>query len=155
MKTMRYEKDVVAWSREQAQLLRAGRWSELDIAHIADEIEDVGKSEKRELASRMAVLFVHLLKWWFQPDRQGASWERTIREQRRSIMFYLKQTPSLKVSLEDAEWLDDVWRNAVVKAIRETGLNAFPEHCLWSMSEILDESFYPVSTEQGNAVRSF
>ena len=59
----RYEADVVAWAQEQAALLRAGRFSEIDIANIAEEIEDVGKSEKRELASRMAVLLAHLLKW--------------------------------------------------------------------------------------------
>ena len=59
----RYDKDVLVWSQEQARLLRAGRFDELDIEHVADEIEDVGKSEKRELANRMAVLLAHLLKW--------------------------------------------------------------------------------------------
>ena len=81
MAMTRYEKDVVAWSREQAELLRAGRWAELDINHIADEIDDVGKSEQRELANRMAVLLAHLLKWQFQPDRQSANWRRTIIEE--------------------------------------------------------------------------
>ena len=68
-----YEKDVVAWAMEQAALLRAGNLSALDIEHIAEEIEDVGKSEKRELASRMAVLLSHLLKWQHQPGRRGSS----------------------------------------------------------------------------------
>lgn len=143
MATTRYEKDVVAWSREQVELLRAGRWSELDIGHIADEIDDVGKSEQRELANRMAVLLAHLLKWRFQPDRQSASWRRMIVEQRRAIARRLGKTPSLKASLEDADWLDDVWGDAVVKAIAETGLDDFPKNCLWSVSAILDESFYP------------
>ena len=143
MATTRYEKDVLAWSREQAELLRAGRWSELDIDHIADEIDDVGKSEQRELANRMAVLLAHLLKWRFQPDRQGSSWRRMIDEQRRAIARRLRKTPSLKASLEDADWLDDAWGDAVVKAIAETGRDDFPEHCLWSVPAILDESFYP------------
>ena len=65
---MRYDKDVLLWSQEQARLLRAGRFDELDIEHLADEIEDVGKSEKRELANRMAVLLAHLLKWHVQPE---------------------------------------------------------------------------------------
>lgn len=143
MATTRYEKDVLAWSREQAELLRAGRWSELDIAHIADEIDDVGKSEQRELANRMAVLLAHLLKWRFQPDRQSASWRRTIAEQRRAIARRLRKTPSLKASLEDADWLDGAWGDAVVKAIAKTGRDDFPEHCLWSVAAILDESFYP------------
>ena len=94
MATTRYEKDVLAWSREQAELLRAGRWAELDIDHIADEIDDVGKSEQRELANRMAVLLAHLLKWQFQPDRQGASWRRTVAEQRRAIARRLWKTPT-------------------------------------------------------------
>ena len=143
MATTRYEKDVLAWSREQAELLRSGRWSELDIDHIADEIDDVGRSEQRELANRMAVLLAHLLKWQFQPDRQSASWKRTIAERRRAIARRLGKTPSLKASLEDTEWLDDVWGDAVVKAIAETGLDDLPENCLWSVSAILDESFYP------------
>ena len=57
-----YETDIVAWSEEQAALLRAGRFSEIDIPNIAGEIEDVGKSEKHELASRMTVLLANLLK---------------------------------------------------------------------------------------------
>lgn len=63
-----YEKDVVLWAQEQAALLRSGQFSKLDVEHVEDEIEDVGRSEKRELASRMAVLHAHLLKWQAQPN---------------------------------------------------------------------------------------
>jgi len=77
-----YDRDVVAWANEQAALLRGGRFSELDIEHIADEVEDVGKSEQRELVSRMAILLAHLLKWQFQPERRGRSWLNTIKNQR-------------------------------------------------------------------------
>ncbi len=80
-----YEADVVVWANEQAELIRAGRFDLLDLEHIAEEIEDVGKSEQRELASRMAVLMSHLLKWQYQPDRRGASWRATIRTQRNLI----------------------------------------------------------------------
>ncbi|MDR3089077.1 MAG: DUF29 domain-containing protein, partial [Desulfobulbaceae bacterium] len=69
-----YETDVVAWAGEQARLLRAGRFDLLDIENIAEEIEDVGKAEQRELMSRMAVLLAHLLKWQYQPERRGKSW---------------------------------------------------------------------------------
>jgi hypothetical protein len=48
-----YDKDVILWSKEQAQFLRAGRFAALDIAHLADEIEDVGRSEKPDFARRM------------------------------------------------------------------------------------------------------
>ena len=67
-----YETDVVAWASEQARLIRAGRFDLVDREHIAEEIEDVGKSEQRELATRMAVLLAHLLKWQHQPERRGA-----------------------------------------------------------------------------------
>ncbi len=69
MTTPRYETDVLAWSSEQARLLRAGQFGLLDLEHIAEEIEDVGKSEQRELASRLAVLMAHLLQWHSQPER--------------------------------------------------------------------------------------
>ena len=91
----RYETDVVAWANEQASLLRAGRFELLDRDHIAEEIEDVGKSEQRELASRMSVLMAHLLKWRHQPERRGASWEKTILAQRKEIAYGLSDAPSL------------------------------------------------------------
>ena len=138
-----YEKDVVAWAMEQAALLRAGKLSALDIEHIAEEIEDVGKSEKRELASRMAVLLAHLLKLQHQPGRRGSSWTRTLKEQRKAIAAALRQTPSLKASLNDADWLAGVWADAVTKAVDETGLDSFPEDCPWSMAEVLTEDFFP------------
>ena len=95
----KYDADVVAWAIEQASLLRTGRLSDLDIEHIAEEIEDVGKSEQRELAGRMAVLLAHLLKWEYQPERRGSSWEDTIRTQRERIERRICKTPSLKASL--------------------------------------------------------
>ena len=139
-----YEKDVVAWAMEQAALLRSGQLSALDIEHIAEEIEDVGKSEKRELASRMAVLLSHLLKWQFQPGRRGASWQRTIKEQRKAIALEIRSTPSLKVSLNDVDWLAKSWADAVARAGDETGLDVFPESCSWTTEQILDQEFFPI-----------
>lgn len=93
---MSYEQDVVAWAEQQARLLREGRFEQLDIEHIAEEIEDVGKSEQRELANPMALLLSHLIKWQRQSERRGASWEISIRNQRRGISRRLEETPSLK-----------------------------------------------------------
>ena len=140
-----YERDVVAWSVEQARLLRAGRFDEIDIEHIADEIEDVGKSEERELASRVAVLMAHLLKWQLQPSLRGASWERTFREQRKRVVRRLKKTPSLQPSLNDPEWLDDVWGDAVTLAVKDTGLDItnLPEACPWRPADVLTEGWLP------------
>ena len=108
-----YDTDVIAWAREQAALLRAGDFSRLDVAHIADEVEDVGRSEQRELDSRVAVLLAHLLKWLVQPERRGASWTVTIQERRRAIERRLAKTPSLRAAIPDPEWLQDVWSDAV------------------------------------------
>ena len=141
-----YEKDVIAWADEQAALLRAGKLSQLDIEHLAEEIEDVGKSEKRELASRMAVLIAHLLKWQFQPERRGSSWERTIREQRKSIVRRVEKTPSLKNCLTDEEWIKDAWSDAVVIATSETNLDLFPDDCIWDSELILTPDFYPTGS---------
>jgi len=138
-----YETDIIAWSEEQAELLRTRRFLELDIARIAEEIEDVGKSERRELASRMAVLLTHLLKWQCQPGRRGSSWQRTIREQRRAIAARINETPSLKASLSDGNWLDGVWADAVAQATEETGLDVFPDACPWPADVVLSQAFLP------------
>lgn len=138
-----YEQDIVAWANQQAALLRAGRFDALDIQHLADEIEDVGKSEQRELTNRLVVLIGHLLKWRYQPARRGSSWRRTIAAQRKDVAYALKQAPSLKHKFDDMEWWDLVWTKAAAMAESETGLEDFPEVCPWSFSEIMDPDFWP------------
>ena len=138
-----YDTDIVAWAEQQAAFLRRGEWSSLDIANLAEEIEDVGKSEKRELSSRLAVLLSHLLKWRFQPGLRCKSWRATISVQRRSIARQLKQTPSLKRLLSDEEWLQGVWDDAIVRAIGETGLCEFPDNPIWTVTDILGPEFLP------------
>lgn len=142
-----YNSDIVLWSKEQAYLLRSGDFSDIDIEHIAEEIEEVGKSEQRELGNRMAVLMTHLLKWHFQPARQGSSWEKTIKEQRKSIIRRLNNTPSLRKSLTDDEWLADVWLDARLAAEKETRINfdKFPDECPWEIDNILEESWLPTT----------
>ena len=94
--TTAYETDFYQWTQQQAALIRQGLFSELDTAHLIDEIEDMGGSKERELESRLGVLLAHLLKWEFQPARRGNSWRLTIKEQRRRIDRLLKKNPSLK-----------------------------------------------------------
>ena len=145
MSNTAYKDDVIAWSREQAELLTTGRWELLDIEHLADEILDVGKSEQRELESRMALLLMHLLKWRFQPDRRGESWEKTIKEQRKALLFRLKKTPSLKPNLQDEEWQLTVWFDAKHSAAKEMGIafDLFPDACPWTITDVLDEGWMP------------
>lgn len=141
----RYETDVVAWAKEQASLIRSGRLDKLDLAHIAEEIEDVGKSEQRELASRMAVLLAHILKWKFQPEKRSVSWTLTIKEQRRLLVRRIKKTPSLGPMLMDPDWIDEIWVDAKAFAEKETGLEIgiFPEEFPWTMADVLTEDWLP------------
>lgn len=143
--SVRYETDVIAWANEQAAFLRSGRFDMVDIEHLAEEIEDVGKSEKREFFSRMVVLMSHLLKWKYQPARRGSSWEKTINVQRKDLNHCLEDTPSLKKDLSDINWIDLAWDKSIVDAYKETGIeiNIFPENCPWDMKQILSSEFFP------------
>lgn len=139
-----YENDINAWANEQARLLRAGRFDLLDVEHIAGEIEDVGKTEQRELANRMTILLAHLLKWENQPERRGASWEKTIAAQRKEISYALEESPSLAPKLQEPRWLDMVWSRAVAQAVNETGLDCFPNECPWAIQdEVLHHGWLP------------
>ena len=135
-----YERDFYAWANEQAALLRAGRLSAADIDHIAEEIESMGRSEKRELTSRLAVLLAHLLKWQAQPARRGRSWLLAIREQRREVAQVLGDNPSLRGRLPDI--MADAYETALLAAQRETGLaeNAFPAACPWSFDAAMQDT---------------
>lgn len=141
--TTLYDRDFHAWAGEQAALLRAGRLAEADIAHIAEEIESMGRSEKRELISRLKVLLVHLLKWRFQPAGRGNSWRLTIAEQRREVADHLDDNPSLRALLDAA--IVSAYGGAILAAARETGLDpaAFPPACPWAFASIMDAGFWP------------
>ena len=144
--TTTYDTDVVAWAKEQARLLRAGKFDQLDVEHIADEVEDVGKSEQRELANRMAVLLAHLIKWQYQPTLRSASWEATIRVQRDLIAKRLQRTPSLGPMLTDDDWRGDIWADARLTTAKETGqpFDLYPQTIPWDMArQILQAEFFP------------
>jgi hypothetical protein len=96
-----HDSDFYAWSLEQAALLREGRVAEADLAAIAQEIESMGKTEKRELVSRLTVLLLHLLKWQYQPTGRGNSWRLSIANARDEISDLIADNPSLKSILDD------------------------------------------------------
>lgn len=137
-----YEKDFYAWLLKSAELLRRGKFSELDVEQIAEELEGMARSDKRQLINRLAVLLAHLLKWQYQPEKRSKSWERTIREQRKRISLLLEESPSLKSEIDQK--LSDAYEIAVLSAANETGLDddRFPESCEYSLEEVLDE-IYP------------
>ena len=132
-----YETDFYAWANEQATLLRVGRVAEVDIANIAEEIESMGRSERNQLTSQLAVLLAHLLKWQFQPALRGNSWRLTIREQRRRAARLLSQNPSLGPRLP--EIMTDAYGDALLIAEREIGLPeaTFPAACPWTFDEVM------------------
>ena len=92
--TTTYETDFYQWTQQQAALLRQGQFSELDAAHLVDEIEDMGASNRHALGSYLEWVLLHLLKWQFQPDRRGTSWRITVRKGRNSIDRLLEEIPS-------------------------------------------------------------
>ena len=138
-----YETDFYAWANEQAALLRAGRLDAADIANIAEEIESMGRSEKRELVRRLAILLMHLLKWRFQPALRGNSWRLTFEGQRNDIIDHLNDNPSLKSKLD--ETMASAYRRARLEAAKATGLavTAFPSTCPWGYEAIIDDAFWP------------
>lgn len=138
-----YDRDFYAWSMEQAELLRAGKLTQADIEHIAEEIESMGKTEKRELISRLIVLLSHLLKWQYQPVRRGASWEVTISNQRRALTRHLADNPSLKSKVSEA--IDDAYPDARNEAYGETNLpkSTFPQTCPWPFDQFINDTFWP------------
>ncbi len=138
-----YDKDYYFWFTEQAGLLRRGLWQQVDVEHLAEELEDMGKREKRALRSRVVVLLAHLLKYTYQPQQRSPSWNGTIREQRKQLSELLDDSPSLKPRL--LEELQDGYISARLLAAGDTGLaaTAFPEQCPFTLEQLLDEHFWP------------
>jgi len=140
---VQYEDDFYAWTIEQARLLRAGELSAVDAANIAEEIESMGRSDRRELQSRLAVLTMHLLKWRFQPAARSRGWSATIDEQRLQIENVFAESPSLRPLAGGL--LPQAYKIARTRAIGETGFadDAFSPTCPFTLDEILSESFLP------------
>ncbi len=138
-----HDSDFYAWSLEQAALLRAGRIGEAEVDTIAEEIESMGKTEKRELVSRLTVLLLHLLEWRHQPSHRGKSWRLSIANARNEIVDHLEDNPSLKAVVESA--IEQAYRSARLKAAIETEFDEdeFPARCPWSFAEAMDEGFWP------------
>jgi hypothetical protein len=141
--TSLYDQDYYLWSQKMATLLRAKNWHELDIENIAEEIESLGRSEKRALESNLKIILIHLLKWKYQSDKQTNSWKFTIREHRQRIHKELSESPSLKPYL--AEIFPDVYEDARQLAADETGLDItiFASECPFSLEDIQNPDFLP------------
>jgi hypothetical protein len=138
-----YDEDLYGWAMHNAQLLRQKRFAEIDYEHIAEELEDMGKSERRGLESHIKNVLLHLLKWRFQPALRGASWRQSIRNGRIAIDKIFRDSPSLQSRLADI--VTHEYPNARDDAVDETGMDqtCFPEHCPFSIERILNKEFWP------------
>lgn len=138
-----YEQDFYEWTMHNAALIRQGKFSQVDIENVAEEIESMGKSDKRELISRLGVLIAHLLKWEFQPKRRTNSWRAIIKVQRLRVKKLLGESPSLKHELESK--LADAYQLAIMIAAEETHIPEidFPNKCPYDFAQCMRENFFP------------
>lgn len=138
-----YERDFYAWLQDQAVKLRMRSPNDIDWQNLAEEIESVGRSERKEIRTRLALLIQHLLKWQFQPGRRSESWRITISEQRLWIPSSIEDSPSLKRYPQDV--FEVAYADGRRQAIDETGLTAkvFPADPPFSVTEALDGRFWP------------
>ncbi len=141
--TTLYEQDFWLWTQAMAIALKSGNFSQLDLENLAEEVESLGRSDRRELKSRLTVLLMHLLKWQFQAEMRSGSWKGSLREQRRQIRGVLNDSPSLRSFVMDS--VDECYDNARDDAADETGLTiaTFPETCPYAIDEILNIEFLP------------
>ena len=144
-----YETDFYAWTVEQVKLLKQGDFKQLDISNLVEEIESLGKQERRELESRLGVLIGHLLKWDYQPEKRSKIWRATIREQRRAAQKLISQNPSLKPYL--AEAIADAYESGKDLVVSETPLDYgdLPENCPYAPEQLFDPNF-PIDLKPAN-----
>jgi predicted DNA-binding ribbon-helix-helix protein len=135
-----YDADFYSWTIAQSAALREGRWTELDLAHLAEEIEDLGKEQFSKLESALRLILMHLLKWDLQPDRRSRSWVISIRRERMNYLDVLRDNPGLKPRRDEA--LDRAYGRARLDAAEETELpmKHFPVECPYTFGDILDRS---------------
>jgi hypothetical protein len=138
-----YDSDFYLWSADQAALIREGRFEQLDIENVAEEIESLGRSDRKSLMSQLRRLLAHLLKWQFQPSRRSKSWRLSIFSARDEIKVIVDDSPSLNDVLSAG--LDKAYLSAKKRTALETGLPAatFPSECPYLPNQVLDEDFWP------------
>ena len=138
-----YDEDFYAWAMKTAGLLRQRRFAEIDIVHLAEELEDMGKRERRALESYPRNVMLYLLKWRYQPEKRGASWRQSIRNGRIEIQKLLRDSPSLSGDMP--RMLEGEYAAARADAVDETGLSeeTFPLDCPFSVEQVLEVGFWP------------
>jgi hypothetical protein len=143
-----YEDDFVAWLEDQAQRARRGETESLDLENIAEELEGMARSDRREIRNRLTVLLTHLLKYQYQPRRRSSAWLGTIGEQRSRIATVIDDSPSLRSFPHSV--LDRCYVEARSRAAIETRLSErdFPERCPFPLEDVFNLGWLP-SERQG------
>jgi hypothetical protein len=138
-----YEADYLKWIETTVEKLRVRDYSSVDWENLIEEIEDMGRSERKSLKSNLIVVLTHLLKWQYQPEFRSGSWKGSIVEHRRRIRDTLKDSPSLKPYLQEV--FVECYLDAVEQASAETELpmETFPGECPYTSAEVLDSNFLP------------
>jgi hypothetical protein len=132
-----YDKDFYKWLQTQASFLKKGQFEKLDLENLVEEIESLGRTERRIVESHLTILLMHMLKKQYQPEKYTKSWESSIKNARQRLKKALNENPSLKPKL--GEILKDAYFSARLDASDETGVEAktFPKTCPWTLNEIL------------------
>ena len=135
-----YDTDFVEWTAHTAELLREGRLDGLDLEHLAEEIEDLGKSDRHTVLSHLSRLLKHQIKRKIQPERDGPSWRSSVTTSRQKIAYKIADSPSLRLLLERN--LQKTYRQAITDALFETGLKSadLPQRCPYTLDELLDRN---------------
>ncbi len=138
-----YDTDFHRWSREQGRALRERRATDVDWENVAEEIESLGRSDKRSIESNLAVVLLHLLKWRYQSEKRKAGWKSSVAEHRLRILKLVNDSPSLQQY--PGEVLAEEYGLARLKAADETGLpeDGFPQICPFTIQQVLDPDFWP------------
>jgi hypothetical protein len=138
-----YDADFFRWTEEQGRVLRELRPSKIDWENVAEEIETLGRSDKRAIESNLNVILLHLLKWRSQVDQRKSGWRSSIAEHRVRVRKLIDESPSLRS--HPAEVLEDEYRLARMKAADETGQSEghFPRSCPFTIEQVLDPEFLP------------
>lgn len=151
-----YESDYYTWALTQAKALRRGCFKDLDLPNLVDEVEDMAKSQERELRSRLTVLLTHLLKWAYEPGVRSKSWRLTIKEQRLQAKELLGENPGMKPKARQV--LAKAYRSSRLEAAKETPLEEedFPSTCPWTWEQATDDGFWPeiATGENGKRAKS-
>lgn len=134
-----YDRDFYGWIQAQITALDDRQWQNLDVVHLIEELDALGKQQQRELCHRLGILLGHLLKWQYQPQRRSRSWLATIRVQRRDIGRLLAESPSLQAYWPQAVAI--AYENGRDLAMGETNLPAttFPATCPYGLQPGLSD----------------